>query len=477
MKLVLTVGVVLSVCGGVACAETNALPYPWELPTDAEAMCLFIAPPPSDNLTPAIARTMLGDREPTRAPKWLGGAYGACALLADGTYCVALWTDPVVSGQQARVMLNWRNIFCSRVIEHGVPIPTPAVANGGTRIGLGREPVFIQCNQNPDQWLTSSLFWAALPYELGARVMLDQGSILVGITNYLDRPISGTVRIVHGEGVRLLVTTIGFAAPARGVAFQHLPVREATMDEPFIESMVVLGDMQPRHVRMLLTQCRSGALFRNPELGKIVGPLPPQARVDFSAMPGGKVSMMVDSYPLVRHVRFEFPGTEVVWTGSGVESTGVAVMAGVRVAALKRMFSHNGRGDCQAFIGYDMKAKGPAASEDPRLACDLAWPAVSNGLVVAKVKGSYHCGLLDAGHIADTIATLSGQDVDEWSVVLAHDWLTINLDSAWVQIGRAGTYPGADMRLTIRSRTPWTSPAPHGRSGNIQFFMHLPVGK
>ena len=476
MKRVLFLGVVLTRAAFAQTDDGAVARLPWELPTDAERACTFLPQPEPAQLTPSAVRSLLAGRQPVPLPVDVPEAYAASTLLPDGKYCLAVWTSPVVSGQECRFTFDWRGTFSSRLIEHGES-RMPDLAGSRARVVLDRQPVFIECNRDPAQWVTSALFWATLPYELGARVVLNKGAIIVGVTNYLDRPLTGTIRIVSGRGVRMLVSTISFAAPPGGIALRYLPVREATEDEPVIEVIVVLTGALDGHVRRVTVQCRSGALFRNPELGKIIGVLPEFVPLRFDMQEDGRLACKIAGTPLLRNVEFDFGTGERcgnAMTGSARCAAGVVLACGTNIAQISRLIRMNGRGNCEVFFGYSMLETGPTGTP-PRLECDLAWSVAQDALVAAKSNGAFRFGLLDPVHRARTLKELSGPDVDEWALVLGNDWLIFNLDCAVLTVTQPT--PEADLHLELRSRTAWPTPAPSGRSGTIQCFVHLPLAK
>ncbi len=453
--------------------------FPWQEPTATESNCVFLTPPSPNELVPEGVLESLGLKRQAPLQINVDRVYAANFILQNGAYCLALWADPLVPGQQAHFVFDALESGFIRALTNVPAANFRRVRPSGVSCSLERAPALMLFKRNPAEWLTPSMFRFKEPIDIGARVNLRKGRLTVGIRNTSSQPVAGTFRVESSEGTDVMSPGFGFKLAPGETMFRFLPVRNTTTDEPLVTCITTLT-APSAYTRRQHIQCRSGALFRDAgvTIPESVTHAPRTVQCIPTKMP--LHGFAVSHKPIVKSMFVQFGDAVLSWKRqsamNGMKFKGVAIVNGRGVAELDFVSKLNTRGDCLVSFAYTLTAELHDSARGPALVLDIPWRKVSGCMVAAKSDEGYRFGLLDQRFYAPTLDELSGPGVEEWSIIMPDDWCILYLDSSWLTAERAGVGKDAVLRLTIRSRTKWRKPFVPGRAGSIQFFMHLPVG-
>jgi hypothetical protein len=316
---------------------------------------------------------------------------------------------------------------------------------------------------------------------LVGQVQLDQGRFLCGIRNQSEASVKGVVRFLDAAGTELKAPACSFDLPRGKAAWRMLPVGTTTRDEPSIDYLLLLLDAEETKAYRGRLECRSGALERTP--GDDVGAGSAQAprTSALTTHTGALPSLSVGTAPVIA-------GLEVLWGDAPVSGWREAkaergrlwravLREGtnqVTVAELGFDLRDNDRGDYLVTLSYSISTGVHSITSAPAIQLTIPWALAGDAIVARRIQDDY--SFAGARRLdAPALAASGGRAVVEWGLVCGNDWLYIDLDSAWADVGRAGSQPDADLILTLHSRAA-VEPLRGGSAGAVQFFVHLPVG-
>ncbi|MCX7847298.1 MAG: hypothetical protein N2595_04635, partial [bacterium] len=129
---------------------------------------------------------------------------------------------------------------------------------------------------------------ASPPVQVAARVELQHGAIRIAARNQLAETLPITMRIFSADGAHLPVSSFGLLLPPHGASSHLLPVRNVTLDQPVLHSLLVYARTNLVSLRL---PCRSGALFRVATAGYLETSIPRRTTVSLQSTPGGPLQL------------------------------------------------------------------------------------------------------------------------------------------------------------------------------------------